>query len=60
MALIWGYCLKEGDAHFKVRGTIHMKFQQFIIFSFQNSNKQLPLRYIVLKIHELRVTFTFL
>ena len=37
-----------------------MKFQKFMIFSFQNSNKQLPLRYIVLKMHELLIAFTFL
>ena len=55
-----GWYLKEGGTYFKVRGTIHMKFQNFVIFSFPNNNKQLPLRYIVLNISELLVTFTFL
>ena len=34
-ALIGGRRLKEGGAYFKVRGVIHMKFQNIVIFSFQ-------------------------
>ena len=35
MALIGGWCLKEGGAYFKERGTLHIKFQNFVVFSFQ-------------------------
>ena len=57
MALIGGWCLKEGKTYFKVRGTSHMKFCDLF---FPSNSKQLPLRYIVLNISELLVTFTFL
>ena len=44
--------LKEGDAYFKVTGTIHIKFQ-ICDFFFPNNKKQLPLRYIIFSIQEL-------
>ena len=59
MVLLGRWCLEEGGPYFKVRGTIHMKFQKFMIFLFEN-NKQLPLRYIALNIQDLLATFTFL
>lgn len=35
VTLIGALLLKEGDAYFKLRGIIHLKFQNFIVFSFK-------------------------
>ena len=37
VALIAGWHLKEEDAYFKAKGIIHMKFKNFVIFSFQTT-----------------------
>ena len=38
--------LLEGGTHFKVNGNIHMKFQNFVIFSFQTTSNCI-VRYIL-------------
>lgn len=35
VTLIGALLLKEGDAYFKLIGIIHLKFQNFIVFSFK-------------------------
>ena len=59
MVLTGGWHLNEGDAYFKVKEIIHMKFQNFVIFSFQitinNCIMMDSLRY-----SELLVDFIFL
>ena len=41
-ALARGLRLKEGGAYFKVKGIITMKFQNFVIFSFQITMNNYP------------------
>ena len=48
--------LKEGGADFNERAIIHLKFQNFVIFFFENK-KQLPLYHIELFVPELPVIF---